>query len=134
MVETIALQRIGADDRGATYVFDNERQGQFIVAHRKAGSISGKEYHEGRSQNKDPEMIIILSGEARLIWKDLITHETGAEHLIGPMQAIIPKMTWHAVEAITDFVMLELNSVQDCAVDTVKCSMPDAITAPEEAE
>ena len=42
MVRVTTLDLIGEDERGATHYFDMDRSGQFIVAYRKAGSVSGQ--------------------------------------------------------------------------------------------
>ena len=43
MVEIIPLKKIGEDERGATFIFDTDRTGEFIFSFRKAGSASGSE-------------------------------------------------------------------------------------------
>ncbi len=127
MVIVEQIKQIGADDRGATFVFDNDRTGEFIVAHRKAGSVSGRQYHKGISATKDPEQLLLMSGKATLHWKELeevngevkIVQE-GTMEIVAPAKILIPKMFWHELIGVEDFVMLELNSIAEQAKDTFR--------------
>ncbi len=118
MVEVIGLNVIGENERGITHSFDNERSGQFLIAHRKAGSINGGHYHTGKHSYKDPEKLILMSGEGMLNWKTLDGLQRGSEKVIAPSKIIIPANVWHEVVAITDFVMLELNGLDAGKDDT----------------
>ncbi len=118
MVTVIPLDKIGEHERGATFVYDNDRTGQYIVAYRKAGSANGRHYHKGLHEHKRPEKLILLSGEAVLNWKDVRTSEEGSLTVIAPAMMIIPEMIWHEVIAVTDFVMLELNGLDAGKDDT----------------
>ncbi len=127
MVSIEQIKQIGTDDRGATFVFDNDRTGEFIVAHRKAGSVSGRQYHKGISATKDPEQLLLMSGKATLHWKELeevngevkIVQE-GTMEIVAPAKILIPKMFWHELIGVEDFVMLELNSIAEQAKDTFR--------------
>src|SRR5436853_518984 len=118
MVEVIPLNFIGENDRGTTHGFDNERSGQFLVAYRKAGSINGGHYHTGKHSYKNPEELILMSGEGMLNWKTLDGLQHGSKRVAGPAKIIIPANVWHEVVAITDFVMLELNGLDAGKDDT----------------
>ncbi|MES2777973.1 MAG: hypothetical protein V4722_27585 [Bacteroidota bacterium] len=118
MVKVIPLTKIGSDERGATFVFDTERTGQFMVAHRKAGSVSGNHYHAGKHVSKNPEKLIMMSGTAILDWKDLASGEAGSETVVGPAEMWISPNVWHKVTAVNDFVMLELNGMDAGVGDT----------------
>jgi len=120
MVKVTPLIKIGSDERGATFVFDTERTGQFMVAHRKAGSVSGNHYHTAKHPSKQPEKLIMMSGTATLDWRDLASGATGTETLIGPAEVWIAPNVWHKVTAVTDFVMLELNGMDAGVGDTLK--------------
>jgi dTDP-4-dehydrorhamnose 3,5-epimerase-like enzyme len=115
-VEPLAL--IGSDERGATFVFDNDRTGQFIVVHRKKGSISGRQFHKGRTAHKNPEKLLIMQGTARLNWRDTRSEATGSALVEGPAMVQVPAYVWHELVAETDFVMLELNALADGQGDT----------------
>ena len=118
MVKIIPLSKIGSDDRGATFVFDNDRTGQLIVAQRKAGSISGGNYHTGKHPYKVPEKLVIMQGNCTLNWKDINGDGEGSETVVGPAQIIIPPNIWHELIGETDFVMLELNGLDAGQGDT----------------
>jgi len=118
MVKITPLQQIGSDDRGGTFVFDNERTGQLIVAQRKAGSISGGNYHTGKHPYKVPEILVIMQGNCTLRWKDIHSENHGTETVIGPAQIVIPPNIWHELKGETDFVMLEMNGLDAGQGDT----------------
>jgi dTDP-4-dehydrorhamnose 3,5-epimerase-like enzyme len=127
MIKIEPLQKIGADERGATFVFDNERTGEFIVASRKAGSVSGRQYHKGNSAHKNPELLVLMTGKAMLNWKTL--KETagnieilaeGSELVQAPALVTIPAMVWHELVGVEDFVMMEMNSLADGNNDTFR--------------
>jgi dTDP-4-dehydrorhamnose 3,5-epimerase-like enzyme len=118
MVEIIPLDKIGEHDRGATFVFDNQRTGQYIVAYRKAGSANGRHYHKGLHAYKRPEKLILMQGEAVLNWRNMQGEEQGSLTVKAPAIMIIPEMIWHEVIATTDFVMLELNGLDAGKDDT----------------
>jgi dTDP-4-dehydrorhamnose 3,5-epimerase-like enzyme len=112
------------DERGKTYVFPNDRTGQFMLLYRHAGTVSGRHYHEGKVPYKNPEKLIFLSGTALLNYKDLENGTAGSVVVESPAEVIIPPQIWHEVIAQTDIVVLELNSIQDAASDTIKMDKP----------
>ncbi|MGI8950845.1 MAG: hypothetical protein ACR2FN_04580 [Chitinophagaceae bacterium] len=120
MVKIIPIEKIGEDERGTTHVFETNRTGQFIIAYRKAGSLSGRHYHKGKSPNKNPEKIILMSGEATLNWKNMKGEEFGNEKIFAPSMVTIDVFIWHEVVADTDIVVLELNALADGNGDTYK--------------
>jgi len=126
MITITPIEQVGEDERGATFVFDNDRHGQFIVAHRKAGSASGRHYHKGVSPNKNPEKLILMQGTIEVNWRNIEgalregAQETGSITGSGPALVVIPAGVWHEVMAVTDFVMLELNALADGQGDTYK--------------
>ena len=68
--------------------------------------------------NKNPEQFLLLSGKATLNWRDLQTEETGTYQLVSPVEVHIYPWIWHEVVAETDFVMLELNALEEGPIDT----------------
>ncbi len=118
MVTVSALTLIGSDERGATFVFDNDRTGQFIVVHRNKGSVSGQHFHKGKTIYKNPEKLIILNGIVQLNWRDTRSEASGTVIMEGPAMAQMPAYVWHELVAETDFVMLELNALADGQGDT----------------
>lgn len=127
MITILPLEQIGLDERGGTYVFDTAgRSGQFMVTQRRAGSISGRHYHEGKRPGKNPEVLVLLKGDVLLNWKDIHGPARGSEPASAPARITIPAGVWHEVIAVTDFVMLELNSAEDGKGDTYWL-MPDEL-------
>ena len=113
MVEIIPVAKIAEDERGATHYFNTDRSEQFVIGYRKAGSISGRHYHKGISANKDPEIDILMSGEATVNWYELNGDAKGSSKLVAPVMLVVHSWTWHEVIAETDIVILELNTLED---------------------
>jgi len=118
MVNTISIEKIGEDERGCTHAFNTDRTGQFMIAYRKAGSLSGRHYHKGLSHNKNPEKIIIMQGAATINWFDVNGSEKGSVEVKAPVMVVIQPWAWHEVAADTDLVVLELNGPADGPSDT----------------
>lgn len=117
-VTIIPIQKIGEDQRGSTHIFDTDRTGEFIIAYRKKGSLSGRHYHKGRSANKRPEKIIIMQGQATVNWIDVKSGEKGVAKAIAPAMVCIEPWTWHEVVADEDMIVFELNALADGQGDT----------------
>jgi dTDP-4-dehydrorhamnose 3,5-epimerase-like enzyme len=117
-VTIIPIQKIGEDQRGSTHIFDTDRTGEFIIAYRKKGSLSGRHYHKGRSANKKPEKIIIMQGQATVNWIDVKSGEKGVAKAIAPAMVCIEPWIWHEVVADEDMVVFELNALADGQGDT----------------
>jgi len=113
MIEIIPIAKIAEDERGSTHYFDTDRTGQFIISYRKAGSASARHYHKGISKNKNPEQVIIMSGEATVNWFDINGDAKGSDKVIAPAIIIVHTLTWHEVIADTDIVVFELNALAD---------------------
>ncbi|MDD2793155.1 MAG: hypothetical protein PHD73_08245 [Sediminibacterium sp.] len=120
MVKVTKLSKIGEDERGATHYFDTARSGQFIVAYRKAGSVSGRHYHKGIAPKKNPEQIIIMQGEALLNWYDVRGGRSGSETITAPSLVEIEPWAWHEVISQTDIIVFEMNGLNDAKEDTFK--------------
>jgi hypothetical protein len=113
MIEIIPIKKIAEDQRGATHYFDTDRTGQFIIGYRKAGSVSARHYHKGIMPGKNPEQVIIMSGEATVNWFDINGDAKGTDKLVAPSMLVVHPFTWHEVIADTDIVMFELNALED---------------------
>jgi dTDP-4-dehydrorhamnose 3,5-epimerase-like enzyme len=120
MVDTISIEKIGEDERGCTHTFNTDRTGQFMIAYRKAGSLSGRHYHKGLSPNKNPEKIIIMQGAATINWFDINGPKKGSVEVKAPAMVTIQPWAWHEVVADTDIVVLELNGPADGPGDTFR--------------
>ena len=108
------------DGRGALHYFSTNRTGEFLLLYRNAGTISGQHYHKGISAGKNPEDMLLVQGKANLHWKDLETNEEKTIELIAPIRVQIPANIWHELNAITDVVYIELNSLSEGSEDTFR--------------
>lgn len=117
-VQIKKLDKIGEDERGATYVFEQFRTGQFMVAERRAGSVSGNHYHTGKHPYKRPEQLVLMKGRILLHWRSLDGSEKGSIDVEAPSTIHIAENIWHQVLAVEDFVMLELNGTEAGIDDT----------------
>lgn len=113
MVEVIPVAKVGEDERGATHYFDTDRTGEFIIAYRKAGSASGRHYHKGTVAQKNPEQLILMSGQCTINWFDVRDKTIkGSCKAVAPAKVVIQPWAWHEVIADTDMVMFELNALE----------------------
>ncbi|MFM7720943.1 MAG: hypothetical protein ACKO52_07320 [Sediminibacterium sp.] len=108
------------DERGALHYFATDRTGEFLLVYRNAGTVSGQHYHKGISAGKNPEDMLLVQGKAALHWKDLETKEEATIQLIAPIRVKIPANIWHELNAITDIVFIELNSLSEGSEDTFR--------------
>jgi tellurite resistance-related uncharacterized protein len=120
MIEVIPVTKVAEDERGATYYFDTDRTGQFIISYRKAGSASARHYHKGTAKNKNPERIIVMSGEVTVNWFDVRSQVKGSSKVTAPSMVVIQPWAWHEVIADTDIVVFELNALEDGKEDTYR--------------
>ncbi len=111
---------LSSDERGATIEFPIERMGNSLFAYRKAGTLSGNHYHKGIENNKNPEILWVLHGELKLRYKRVEDDNWKEELVKGPSKVEIFPNIIHVLEGITDFCMLELNSLQQHINDTFK--------------
>ena len=111
MITVEKMNFVGSDNRGCTHAFQNDRTGQFLVAHRLAGSKSGGHYHTGKHPYKQPEKLLFVQGEALLHWKTE-DGKSGEIKLEAPSCITIPPYFWHLIEAVSDIVFVELNELE----------------------
>ncbi|WP_109699151.1 cupin domain-containing protein [Chitinophaga deserti] len=110
----------GEDDRGRNYQWECFRTGTFILCYRNAGSSSGQHYHEGKSDYKNPEIMYLLSGTAELHWCPLNESEIRMDIVKAPARVEIPVNIWHQLIAVTDCSFMELNTMDDVMIDSVR--------------
>lgn len=121
MIRTEQLHPAGTDSRGTTFGLPAyNRTGEYILAYRVAGSVSGRHYHTGISAHKDPEILYLVSGSLQLNYRELseVWQVQRTLEINAPARITIEKNTWHEVIALSDIVFLELNSLQDGDHDT----------------
>ena len=112
------LSLISETEKGATFHFQNDRTGEFMLGQRHAGSINGRHYHEGKSATKNPEVFILLRGEMELYAKNLMTGEELRKIVTKPSRVEFSPNVWHEIVALTDITFIELNALQEHIDDT----------------
>jgi dTDP-4-dehydrorhamnose 3,5-epimerase-like enzyme len=117
-ISTIPIK--AEDERGALHYFATDRSGEYLLVYRNKGSISGQHYHKGLHRGKNPEDMLLLSGSIQLDWKDLTNDTSGSDQVNAPSRITISPNVWHQVEAITDIIFIELNSLQEGSEDTYR--------------
>lgn len=121
MVEVTTIPKIAEDERGPTHYFDTDRSTQFVCGYRKKETVSGRHYHKGLSVGKNPEKLILFSGEITIHWFDVRNREIkGTEKVTAPAIVTISAFAWHEVIADTDIIFLELNTLEEGRVDTFR--------------
>lgn len=119
-VRAYELPLIGRDERGQTLVIPNRRSGDFMLGFRKAASSSGRHYHSGLRANKNPEILILISGEAELRWRWLQDTRLQVLKLKGPVRLEVDAGIWHELYALSDLVFWEMNSLEDVQADSIR--------------
>ncbi|WP_027708530.1 hypothetical protein [Zooshikella ganghwensis] len=119
-VEVIDFAPIGSDERGVTKKFSIKDYGQFVFLTRKAGSISGNTYHEGKNIGTKEKTFVLISGKVKLLYRLHGTSEI-KEQIIDEHKVIkvFPNVV-HKMEALTDIIILENNSIEDIANDCIR--------------
>jgi hypothetical protein len=114
----------GKDERGLTGEIDVlDRSGKFILAYRKAGSVSGNHYHTGVSPQKNPEYLFLLHGKVEIEYaevKDGILSQIYSVIAVAPCKVTVQANCWHRMFFIEDSHFLELNSFEQGDSDTIK--------------
>lgn len=107
-------------ENGQLFEFDNRKTtDRIILITRKAGSVSGREFHTGKHPNKDPELGIIISGTVEFYCKDAEGDEVTTRY-DKPVQYTFHKNIYHEVRAITDIIFIEFNAVTDGENDSFR--------------
>jgi hypothetical protein len=121
MIKITPLELCGTDDRGSSLQWSSEgRSGNFIVGYRHAGSSSGQHYHEGKSDNKNPEILFLFSGKVAIHWCALDGHKIETVYAEAPARIEVPVYVWHQLIAETDCCFIELNSLDDVQKDSIR--------------
>ena len=121
MIEISEIPMIHSDGRGTTHYFNTDRSEQYVLVYRKAGSHNAKHYHKELSKGKNPEIFLLMSGEITIHWFDMNNRENkGTQKLSAPAMVTVYAYTWHEVIAETDFIMLELNTLEDGKVNSFR--------------
>lgn len=120
MVQITELDKIGFDERGYTYEYFHERMGRHLVIFRKANTLSGNHYHKGNSLNKNPEILLLLSGVITFRYRHLDHSQIETIQISVPSKIEIPAYVWHEIYCHTDCTMLEMNALSEHQIDTFR--------------
>ena len=121
MVTVTPVNKKAEDERGSTHFFNTDRTGEFIIAYRKKGSVNAQHYHKGTAVTKNPEQLILMQGSITLNWFDVRNKDiNGSLKIVAPSMVEIKPWAWHEAIADTDFVMFELNGLEDAKEDTFR--------------
>ncbi len=106
------------DERGESYEFFTRPRKGFLLSYRNKGSVSGNHWHEGKSGAKNPEILLLTSGEIKLYAKDLDTGDEQIQNLKAPAVIEICPRLLHTLTAVSDCAFLEFNSLEEHKADT----------------
>ena len=116
-IKVTPLNLVGEDERGATYTYGFENRKNFVFITRKAGTVSGHTYHEGKSIGTNPKTFVILTGQLVFRYRHIDEQTQHAIRITEPSIIEVVPMVAHAVEAITDITILECNSLAEIEND-----------------
>ena len=112
---------LGNDPKGITANFSLPRkQADFIFLQRSAGSISGNTYHEGKNEGTNPKTFILAAGEIEFNYRDVSQVKKNTIKVIAPSLIEISPNVTHSVEALTDIIIFECNSISDIQQDRIR--------------
>lgn len=112
---------VGEDDRGLTAEFSLPRkQDHFVMITRKASSVSGNTYHEGKQPATNPKLFILLMGKIRFSYRKVGNTTQYCEIIEAPATIEVSPYVTHKVEAISDLIILEGNSIKDIQSDRIR--------------
>lgn len=115
------LPEIGKNDAGITWRSPIPRMGEGILAMRKKGAIFGGHYHLGKSDTKNPEILLLVSGSMIGTFFKLDSpneKEVVEFSQVGLLK--VPPQVVHSFEALSDVYFLEFNSLEEHAADTLR--------------
>ena len=111
----------GNDSKGITADFSlSRKQADFIFLQRFAGSISGNTYHEGKNEGTNPKTFILASGEIEFNYRDVTKDKKYTTKVIAPSLIEVRPNVVHSVEALTDIIIFECNTLSDIQQDRIK--------------
>lgn len=112
---------IGHDERGLTAEFSLPRkQAEFVFITRKENSVSGNTWHEGKSSATDPKVFVLLSGDITFSYRKIGTGEKYSECIQAPALIEVSPNVTHKVDALSDIILLECNSLKDIQQDRTR--------------
>lgn len=116
-IEIKPLHLIGEDERGATYDYSVRENSDYILIHRKQGTKSGNTFHKGVSLATNPKIFVLMSGSLMFSYRHVEHRVHESIFVDKPSIIMIQPLVTHAVEALTDIMILECNSIKDIQDD-----------------
>lgn len=117
LIKITPLHLLGNDERGSTYDFKIRESRDFVLIKRKTGSLSGNTYHEGKNSGTNPKTFVLLNGSIKFLYRRIGERNYYMELIEeAAIIEVLPFVT-HSVEALTDIIMLECNSIDDIQED-----------------
>jgi len=101
------LDLVFEGERGSNFGLRTRLRSDFLVVQRTSGTISGSHYHTGTIPEKNPEVIILVYGKAKISWKNPRSNEVHTKIIERPSKIEIQPMIWHEIEALSDITFLE---------------------------
>jgi hypothetical protein len=116
------FKHIGCDERGNTSEFSLSRKQQdFICITRKKGTISGNNYHTGKSAGTCPKTFVLISGNIELSYRAIgNNNKKTAVNVACPALIEIQPNVIHSIKALTEITVLECNSLSEIQGDNFK--------------
>lgn len=114
------MHQLGKDERGSTHDYRIRPSADFILIKRKAGSVSGNSYHEGKAAAFNPKIFVLLDGTAEFTYRHIDDQDHSVTDVHGPAVVEIQPFVTHAVRALTDITLLECNSIADVQQDRIR--------------
>ncbi|OGT51104.1 MAG: hypothetical protein A3E84_04645 [Gammaproteobacteria bacterium RIFCSPHIGHO2_12_FULL_42_13] len=117
------LHLVGQDDRGTTHDYSVRENSDYILIMRKQGSISGNTYHKGKNKATNPKTFVLISGEVKLTFRHIDEKQYYTMCISEPSIIAVKPFVTHAMEAITNMIVLECNSIADIQDDRYRESV-----------
>ena len=112
------LKEIGKNDAGSTYELITRPTSAYLIGYRKEGATFGNHWHTGKSESKNPEVFILITGKVDIELNHVETGESKKMMIKAPFVLEIEPYWKHTLKAIQDISFLELNSLDEHQQDT----------------
>lgn len=118
LVKISKPQFVGENQFGSTFELETPETPKYLVGYRKKGAVLGNHYHKGLEIRKNPEVFFLMQGSVEVLLKHL---ESGVEekyYCEAPCKIEFQINVIHTLNALTDLVFIEFNSLQEHKNDT----------------
>jgi len=112
------LGLISENEKASTFRIDLNSQNEGILGFRKAGTVFGGHFHEGKSASKAPEKLTLIEGVLVMTCKNMQNQQEVVFHVKAPVSIEIYPFIWHKLHALTNVVFIEMNSLEEHIADT----------------